>query len=408
MIVRQIRPEEYKRVQEFCALAFEYSFHTDKSPIEFWESETKEPSSRQAAHWQSQWAAFQDDDQTMMSTFTVIPYTVRFDHGFAPMMGIGGVSTLPQYRKHGGIRACFEKALPQMYRDGAVFSYLYPFSTLYYRKFGYELGCDRVKWTVTLNALPRFDAPGQCSLLEKGCDFTVAVTAVDQAWAKRYNMAVQPEAFECRWATQADPFKDKEYSYLYHSPDGTPMGYVSFGMKPGSAERDLQCSRFVFTCAEGFMGLMNLLASLQADHARASFFLPTDMDLSAFYPEWSFGAVERGLEFFGMVRVINVEAALKMAAMRGEGKLSIALTDSQISQNNGCFTVSFKPGAENQVSKTNDTPDILMSIQAFSRMLLGRCDLDAAPGLPDVTLQCDIEKAARVFYRKPLYIHTYF
>ena len=74
----------------------------------------------------------------MMSTFTVSDFTVQFDGSPCQLGGIGGVATLPQYRRRGGIRACFREALPDMYGSGYDFSYLYPFSTAYYRKFGYE------------------------------------------------------------------------------------------------------------------------------------------------------------------------------------------------------------------------------------------------------------------------------
>ena len=102
---------------------------SQRTPQEVYEQTVANPRTRQDLNWQSQWAAFEDDDRTMMSTFTVIPYRARFDGHDMLMMGVGGVSTLPQYRRRGGIRACFESALPDMYAQGAAFSYLYPFST---------------------------------------------------------------------------------------------------------------------------------------------------------------------------------------------------------------------------------------------------------------------------------------
>lgn len=406
MIVRKIHLDEAKRVREFWALAFESSFDCAKTPEEFGDELLHSPTHRDHQDWQIQWAAFDDDDKTMLSTFIAHPFTVSFDGHEAKMMGIGGVATLPQYRRRGGIRACFERALPEMADEGAVFSYLYPFSTAYYRKFGYELGCDRVLWRLKLEGVPRFAASGECALLEQGQELTESLMAVDSTWYSRYNMAVRPEAIDYLWAKTANPFKDREYTYLYLSADKVPMGYVSFTPEAGS--RDLVCKRFAFTCQEGFEGLMNLLCSLKADHAHARLYLPMDVDLSSFLPEWSFGMVERRQELFGMVRVLDVEKALTLAKMRGEGQLSIAVSDGQIAQNNATFTVAFAPDQPNRVTRTQAQPDVSMGIAAFSRMLLGRCDLCAYPALTDVTLNCDAEKAARVFYRKPLYISTYF
>ena len=53
--------------------------------------------------------------------------------------GIGGVSTLPEYRNQGAVRDIFRKFLPEAYRSGEVISALYPFNQAFYRKQGYEV-----------------------------------------------------------------------------------------------------------------------------------------------------------------------------------------------------------------------------------------------------------------------------
>jgi len=99
MIVRRIRPEEYRRVQQFCSLAFEYPVdNPDMSAQEAFDQIIHNPDCRQDLHWDCQWAAFEDDDKTMMSTFIAIPYSANFDGHSVKMSGIGGVATLPQYR----------------------------------------------------------------------------------------------------------------------------------------------------------------------------------------------------------------------------------------------------------------------------------------------------------------------
>lgn len=91
MIVRQIREGEYKRCQELSAMAFEYAMKdADKTPEEMLFAVCAHPSSRQDIFWHSQWAAFADDDTTMLSTLTVIPYRAAFDGNDVPMTGVGG------------------------------------------------------------------------------------------------------------------------------------------------------------------------------------------------------------------------------------------------------------------------------------------------------------------------------
>ena len=118
--------------------------------------------------------------------------------------------------------------------------------------------------------------------------------------------------------------------------------------------------------------------------------------------------MDRKLEQRGQVRVIDAEAALRLCKTRGEGAFVLELRDEQIEENNGRFAIAYADGRVQRVTRTQDAPDVAMGIAAFSRMLVGRCDLDAYPGLPDMQVYGKKQEAAGVFYRKPCYIHTPF
>lgn len=164
MIVRKTALEEARRVNELFAICFEMPYTNCPA----------DPEKDDATHW----AAF-DEDGEMMSTFTVSDFTVQFDGSPCKMGGIGGVATLPQYRRRGGIRACFQRALPDMYGSGYDFSYLYPFSTAYYRKFGYENCVQKYGWAVDLSLLNPPKEGGSFRLAEKGCPMTAEIRALD-------------------------------------------------------------------------------------------------------------------------------------------------------------------------------------------------------------------------------------
>ncbi|MEG1775410.1 MAG: GNAT family N-acetyltransferase [Clostridia bacterium] len=405
MIVRRIRPDEVKRVQEFFAVAFEAHFYTNKDPMPFYEELIGDPQQRGDQCWQSQWAAFEDDDRTMISTFGAVPFRVNFDGHEVGMRGIGGVSTLPQYRRRGGIRACFESALPAMYAEGTVFSYLYPFSTAYYRKFGYELGCDAIRYKLLLSHMPKVELGGYCKLLEQGVDLLEDIKSVYHSWQTRYNMMTVEDELDYQWVVQANPFHEQEYTYVYYADSGAPLGFLSFKLDLSTpCERNMRCTRFYFEGKQGFYGLLNLLLSLAADHRYAIISLPADLPLTALLPEHSQGAVSRELEARGMARVVNVEEALRLARMRGDGELVLEISDGQIPQNNGRFEVVFAQGTPNRVCKTEKPADLRMRIQEFSCLILGRYGADELSWLADAVCYCSPEKAAKVFYRKPLYI----
>ena len=409
MKIRKIRPEELKRRWQLCGACYLYPMDdAEKSAQEIYEAARDNPQSRHDEHWQMNWAAYLDDDSTMIGAVTAIPYEVQFDGSRAAMAGIGGVATLPPYRREGAIRGCFEAMLPELYAQGMVFSYLYPFSTAYYRKFGYELCCDRVRWRLKLANVPKANVPGGCVLVEPPMDVENELRAVDAAWLARYNMMVYENAYEYKRHARSNPYKTAEYTYLYRGADGAPKGYFTWKLRKGNGERVVDVSRMAFADMEGFYGLLNLMLSMVADQSHAEFVLPADIDLCALVPEWALWTVERRLEAAGMVRVVNAEAALRLCRTRGEGSFVLELTDGQIAENNGRFTICYGGGRVKRVERTEAAPDIAMGIAAFSRMLAGRCDLDAYPALPDVQVLTDNEAARGIFYRKPMYIQTYF
>ena len=409
MIVRPIREGEYKRCQELCALAFEYAMKdADRTPEEALAAVRERPASRQDIHWHSQWAAFADDDATMLSTMTVIPYRATFDGHDVLMTGIGGVATLPQYRRMGGIRGCFEHALLQMVGDGAVLSYLYPFSTAFYRRFGYELGCTANRWKIALRSVPKLAVDGTWRLLERGAALRSAIEAIDQVWQARYNCMVRCENIEYTWIAQANPFADRSYTYVYFRSSGEPAGYLTCRPVMDEGNRTLECTRMAFDGPEGLRGLLALLKTMEADHSHAVMTLPEDVQLGGVLPEWSFGDVQCQRAWKGMARVVNVQRALELARMRGEGSLVLELSDAQIPANNGRFRVRFAPDMQSAVERTQASPDVILGIQDFSRLILGGCDAADIRWLPQVKLLCPPEQAAQVFYRKPLFISQYF
>lgn len=409
MIIRKIRPEELKRTLELFAIAFEFSNDISKSPEEVYEDITKNPMSREDAFWGERWAAFEDDDKTMMSYFIDQPFPVQFDGNVYTMTGIGGVATLPQYRKSGGIRGCFEAALPSMYENGIAFSYLYPFSSAYYRKFGYEMGCEHLIYHFRLNSLKHFAVSGNSSLVEPGNFMLGDIKQIYRVWQNKYNMMIVNEDYEFAWIEKSSPVKNQEFTYVYKSGSGEPMAYMTVKQSIEPDGRNLKCTRFVFTCTEGLKGLLNILIALGSDHSYATIEVPADADLTLILPEWAMGAVTLNKRWAGMVRVVNVETVLKGARYCGSGSLTISVTDRQIADNCGTFAVTFSDGKAVSVAKVPAaSPDISMGINEFSRLIIGTCDTSSLPYLDNVTVHNVSACLDQVFYRKPNLILEYF
>lgn len=408
MIVRKIKPEEIKRTDELFSIAFEFPYDNDKSAAEVYEETIAHPQTRGSFYWQERFAAFEDDNETMMSYFVAKPYPVNFDGSTFTMTGIGGVATLPQYRRCGGIRKCFEAALPDMYQRDVAFSYLYPFSTAYYRKFGYELCCEKIRYCLKLDMLPAFEANGGCYLIGPNTDALNDVKQVYAGWQRKYNMMIVNEDFEYAWVKKCNPCKDQSFTYVYKDPAGRPKGYITFSKVDEPTGRNLQCSRLVYTDTEGFKGLMNLVRSLSSDHVYITFELPSDQFITPLLPEWSMGAGSKAVSLCGMVRVVNVKKVLEHAAYLGSGTLTVSVNDRYIEENNRTFSVVFTENRAEEVTVTDKAADISMDIHDFSRLITGVCHTEEIAFLEDVKITGNMENIKKVFYKKPIFISEYF
>ena len=90
MLIRPITKEEQLQSAQLFSIVFETPFDpNDLTPF------ARDPVI---------WAAFDEQSGEMASTLYVTDYRVRFDGGVCKMGGVGGVASLPQYRRAGGIR----------------------------------------------------------------------------------------------------------------------------------------------------------------------------------------------------------------------------------------------------------------------------------------------------------------
>lgn len=403
MITRKINPDELKRTDEIFNIAFEFDMSSDvkdKTPMEYYHEVSSRNGSRFDTYCLEKWAAFEDDGKTMMGYISALPFDVKFDGGDCKMAGIGGVATLPQYRRSGGIRGCFTAWLKDAYANGVDFGYLYPFSTAYYRKFGFELGAEFLRYEINLKSYGRFDVGGFCRLSEPNKTLKDDIVKVYESFAMRHNMAVIRQ--ESDYRISSSPATKNEYTYVYYNRQNQPKGYMTFSKQREGAIFDMVCSDFFFVDKEGLKGLLNHALSFASYYEHICFMLPITTDITPVISEWALypSVVKRWVR--GMARVINVEKILKSAKYIGDGNLKIGVTDSIIQENDGVFELTFSSGKAVSVVKTDKTPDILLTIGDFSRMILGCVsDSEFSDGVEIFGDKALIEK---VFYPKPFFI----
>jgi predicted acetyltransferase len=404
LYVRKIQENESKRANELFYIAFEQQ---DTSTVDKSTSRELSKAPNRFEHYSNEkWAAF-DEDENMMGVISVIPYDIEFDGNVCAMTGIGGVSCLAQHRRKGVVKACFQASLKDMYRDGFAFSYLYPFSTAYYRKFGYELCSEQARYSISTKAFKHFDVGGETYLSERGSHLEDIKKVYDD-FKQGYNLMVAREEIDYSWVVNSRPAKDGHYTYVYKNAFDEAKGVISFCKVKSEHSFEMKCDRFFFSDMEGFKGLLNHVLMFEAYYECVTFALPVNINIVPYIPEWALHPCSCQLLLNGMVRAVNVQKVLGMAQYRGGGRIIISISDNMIQENNGCFEVVFENGHAASVILTENQPDVELSVADFSRCIMGAYSPEEVRELESVQINTDTETVGKVFYKKPNFIADYF
>lgn len=310
-----------------------------------------------------------DEDGSLLSAMMQIPYEARFAGHNVKLLGIGNVVTDPAARGQRGIRALFEEGLPRLYREGYVFSALYPFSHRFYSKFGYawaefwrntdvhrgDLRPDLCAADRIVRVLPDDDDHG--------------MNAIYEAYIADKHLPLHRTAEMWQEIRKGTPWQGLRHAYVLYA-DGKPVSYWIGQMEKSGYCATLRMVDMAWTCPRGRDAIfamlrgMNEIDLIQLQHQ-------TDFDPRNITLE-PFDVVEKNART-GMVRVMNVERALAMLPVPVlPGSLTIDVTDEQIPDNCGRFTVS-GDGYSLRVERDEKAqPDLRCTINGLSALVIGR------------------------------------
>ncbi|MCL2545407.1 MAG: GNAT family N-acetyltransferase, partial [Clostridia bacterium] len=352
-------------------------------------------------------AAF-NDAGAMMGLFHLIPYTVWYEGHQVGMGGIGGVATLPEYRRYGSIRAVFECGLREMYERGMVVSALYPFSYAYYRQFGYESAFLRRRLKIGLKEFAKFRSDESVSHWMPGED-AAPLRAVYDRFARDTNMAVCRDEENWGWKLKDDPFETRRYTYLWRDAGGQPTSYVILRVEDiAQYVRRLHVQDFACREPGGTRGLFALLRNMSAAYETLIWEMPPWIDPNTLFDE-PYEAKQK-IEPRGMARVINVGEALRLLRHpQAPGSYALGVRDAQLPDNDGVWRVEFGGGEARAKKVQAVEADWTLDIRAFTQLALGYHDVDSLMwGWPDAGAPANGDTLRRVFRRRKLYLADYF
>lgn len=349
-------------------------------------------------------------DGKIIAAMQTEPHLSYFDGKLCGMSEIGEVVSDPETRRTGAIRAIFLRIFQDMREQKQYLSFLHPFISDFYRKFGYEVATDYTIWEIPNDYLPPADNTGikrYVGTEEQKAD----IKAVMNACRAQFNMG---KAYvDYHWESffkSIDPYATTRFCYLHYDAAGAPDGVLIYTMCDESAEetQTMDASHgLYFRDPAGLQALLAFAATLSNYFKKLRLSLSAQTDISRLIPEmhggWGKKNTTRRTWQEGMSRVVDVAEILKLANYRGTGTVTIKVTDICCDWNTHCFTVDFSKSGANVVITDDAAPDIELDIAAFSAMILGRFSMDNCDYLPNVKVNGNEENLAKVFYFKPLW-----
>ncbi|MBR4725598.1 MAG: GNAT family N-acetyltransferase [Lachnospiraceae bacterium] len=347
------------------------------------------------------WGAF-DEDGTMMAKIIDNKYDFYFDGQVIPCGGIGGVSTLPEYRDRGAVREIFRALLPDAYRSGEILSTLYPFNHEFYRKQGYEIVTFKNEYTFAPVTLKGYRFTGEVhkwDMQESVKDFL----DIYREYASKYNLSMdRTEENMLDHMKVEKPYIDRKFSYIL-KVDQKPVAYVIFTDIRHDPAAILQVKECAWTCREGFYAILGFLARFESDYGEIKLQLPMGIDLLRIIRSaLAYDIGKRTRQNF-MVRVINAKGLLERIRKPENCDFTVKVTDEIIEENNGTFRVL---SDRVDVLECNETKkaDLELDVRALGQMAVGAVNFDEALLRKDVTVNSNEELLRKVFVEKKILV----
>lgn len=358
------------------------------------------------AQWNAEKGKYKSDDWGAFSDYGELMAHVINTEGESYLYGtpvktscIGAVSTLPEYRSTGAVRAMFKEILPHARKCGQIISALYPFNHAFYRKFGYETACFANRYEFPVSLLENYRHAGWVKMWNPG-EATDYFTQVYSEFSKNYNLAFLRDDKLMADTVRGVYYKDRRFCYLIGDTENGPTAYVVFDDISENGGHIIDVADSAWTSPHGLRSLLGFLARFTADYEKIRISLPTNLNLhslvSAPYD------IKTETQCGYMVRILDIPKALALMP-RPESPFTLSVTDDIIPENTGTYIITSEG-----VTRTDSAPNIELTIQTLSQLVTGAASLAEALYNPSVKLNSNSETLHKAFPGHPIFVSDHF
>ncbi|WP_018921404.1 GNAT family N-acetyltransferase [Salsuginibacillus kocurii] len=330
MEIRKLTTEDKEASLNLGEFAFQH---------ELTDEEREERLQKMRPEWEL--GAFTSNNE-LASKVLVLPVDTYY-HGRKLSTGaVSGVATWPEFRRHGLVKKLLMQSIEEMYQKQMIVSMLHPFAISFYRKFGWELFCDKELWRMDAEDLPKPSQPADGYVTRLKSDQYEPVKAVYEGFAANYDGTIsRPDWW---WERRMSRFKSGQ-RVVYFNKDNEPEGYILYQVK----DQKLSLHQMAYLNNKAKRALWAFISQHDSMIDEAELNMPTG-EFSRFMMRNPGFDIEK--KSYAMARIIDVEAFLKSTPFHAVTEpIELNIKDPLAPWNEGSYQIDTHAGT---VEKTSD------------------------------------------------------
>jgi predicted acetyltransferase len=264
---------------------------------------------------------------------TVLPLEVFVDGRPVPMGGIAAVATDPAYRRRGFAGELMSAVLRTMRERGIHLSMLHPFAHAFYRTYGWELATEAIAYTLKPTDLPTSSEQRRVRAYGEG-DVPKMMGLLEEEVAR---LSCCVRRGEGRWR---DLLGRKDWEAAVYEREGRLEGYILYRMSDWREDREPRRTLAVQELVWGSLGARAALISFLAAQDPLVFEIKHNTPRGEpLHPYLRSSYVKAEIEPEFMLRLVDVEGALKLLNRTASEPLVLEVSDDVVPENAGEYTV---------------------------------------------------------------------
>ncbi|MFD2117101.1 enhanced intracellular survival protein Eis [Paenibacillus yanchengensis] len=281
------------------------------------------------------------------------------------MGGISGVSTWPQYRRQGLVSKLLQQSIQFMQQQGQTVSYLFPFSESFYRKFGWELLCERKTYSFDILSMP--SAKSVQGIFKRVSWDDKDLQQIYGQYALKYTGMLKRD--ELWWNERHIRNKTAQHVVYYEAE--VPLAYMTYEVK----EQVMNVHELIYVNEDAYMAFMSFIGQHDSMVEKVKLKTPAD-DILSFVMDNP--RIETDLANYFMARIVDVEQFIKQyrfVATNQSDRIKLRVTDKQASWNNQVYYLDIDDTGKAQLHTVADDDEdgyeVTLSISILTAVLFG-------------------------------------